>query len=298
MLFPLVMLVPLLVLTLPTDPIVTQEYTDYLKRHVDWEVTDYEDNIFRGWTEEEFASLLGDDASDPGFIPEGAELPQEYGSLPASIDWVGQRCIHGVRTQGKCGACWAFSTATMVSDRCCLQAKDPGVLSVQELVSCDRTNNGCTGGMISRALVYVQKNGLAPEACYPYVERQEVCPLKCKSRTDWLQSHACKCKSIVDCGTLNGMMTCLQKGPIGVRMIVYKDLAAYHGGIYCWDGKSPQLGGHAVRCTGYGTTPKPNLMCANSWGIGWGIKGYFQIETRDGCGVRMTPHDAWTVEGC
>lgn len=37
---------------IPADdaPLITKAFTEYLKKVVDWEVVDYEENIFRGWT--------------------------------------------------------------------------------------------------------------------------------------------------------------------------------------------------------------------------------------------------------
>ncbi len=291
-----ILILALLVAAIAADNLlVTPEYTQYLKATVNWEVADYEDNVFKGWTVEEFKALLGDQESD--FVPEEATLAVA-GPAPKEINWQGADCIHEIHNQGSCGSCWAFATASVTSDRCCLQNKDYGWLSPQELMSCDKQNSGCNGGLAATALQYVQKNGLVPETCYPYAARAEACPTKCKDGKDWTASHVCKCKTLVDCGTLPLMKECLKKGPIAVRMKVYQDFTSYKSGVYCWDKRSGFLGGHAIRCVGYSDTPKPNLNCANSWGPTWGNKGYFQIEATEDCGVRVTPHDAWTVEGC
>jgi len=275
--------------------LVTQEYTDYLKKHVSWEVVDYEENVFRGWTVEEASLLLGDSESD--YVPEGVAIKADT-NLPASINWQGANCIHEIHNQGSCGSCWAFATASVASDLCCLQNKDYGWLSPQELVSCDKKNGGCNGGLAATGLEYVKTNGLVPEACYPYLARGEACPNKCKDGSDWASAHVCKCKELVDCGTLPLMKTCLKDGPITVRMLVYSDFFNYKSGIYCWDHSSTFRGGHAIRCIGYGEGAKPYLRCANSWGPSWGDMGYFNISVEDGCGIRLTAHDAWSVKGC
>eukprot|EP00831_Metopus_contortus_P078039 TRINITY_DN7463_c0_g1_i3.p1 TRINITY_DN7463_c0_g1~~TRINITY_DN7463_c0_g1_i3.p1 ORF type:complete len:371 (+),score=66.99 TRINITY_DN7463_c0_g1_i3:64-1176(+) len=267
---------------------------DVYKRQVStqstWEVVEYEDNIFKGWTEDELKSLLGD--LDRETLVQG-ELPESR-PVPSSIDWTDSKCYHAVRNQGNCGSCWAFATTGVVSDHCCLSDKDYGWLAPQELVSCDRAiNSGCNGGLASDALKYVQENGLVPEACFTYMAKDTACPKTCNDQSDWKSAHVCKCKTLVDCGTLEGMKQCLLKGPIAVRMLMHMDFFHYKSGVYCWDNKSDYIGGHAIRAVGYGEDPEPFFRCANSWSPVWGENGHFKISPKADCGLRTTEHDAW-----
>lgn len=276
------------------EMLVTPEYTEYLKKHVSWEVVDYEDNIFRGWTVEEAQALLGDKDLPIDF--EG-QLPEDT-PIPSEIGWKGANCIHEIHNQGNCGSCWAFATASVSADLCCIQKQDYGWLSPQELVYCDKStgNEGCNGGLAANALKYVQANGLVDEKCLPYVGRDGSCPYKCQDGREWKAAHVCKANTLVDCGELPNMIKCLKDGPITTRMIVYNDFFNYKSGIYCWDQRSGQAGGHAIRCISYSSDPQPHLYCANSWGVNWGEKGYFKISTKNGCGIRLTPHDAWSAK--
>lgn len=273
---------------------VTPEYTDYLKKHVSWEVVDYEENIFKGWTYDEVKTLLGD-VDGPSFEGGRKVKPEP---IPTSINWQGADCIHAIRDQGMCGSCWAFATVGMVSDRCCLQKEDKGWLAPGELVNCDKAtgNQGCHGGMTAWALKYVEKFGLVDENCYPYQAADTPCPMQCKNGKKWDEAHVCKPKAIVDCGEFENMVTCLKTGPISVRMIVYEDFLYYKSGIYCWDHKCSDPGGHVIRCVGHKMEPEPHFICANSWTENWGEKGYFRISSKDGCGLRLTPHDTWAVD--
>jgi len=286
------LILALLVVAIAAELAVTPEYTAYLKKHVSWEVVDYEENIFKGWTVEEVRTLLGDE--DREVITDVA--PYIATSIPSSVNWAGASCIHEIHNQGNCGSCWAFATASVASDKCCLGGKDYGWLSPQELVSCDRTNSGCNGGLASEALKYVMSKGLVPESCYPYVGAQQACPTKCKDGSDWTAAHVCKAKSLTNCGTLPAMKSCLLKGPITIRMKVYSDFFNYKSGVYCWDQKSAFQGGHAIRGVGYSDSPKAHILCANSWGPSWGESGLFRIEAREECGVRLTAGDAWSPE--
>eukprot|EP01022_Parablepharisma_sp_SALTPOND_P011722 TRINITY_DN1497_c0_g1_i5.p1 TRINITY_DN1497_c0_g1~~TRINITY_DN1497_c0_g1_i5.p1 ORF type:complete len:269 (-),score=-12.09 TRINITY_DN1497_c0_g1_i5:427-1233(-) len=142
-----------------TSPLLTQRDIENLKRRVDWKVADYNENIFRGWNKDEFRTLLGDFEDD--YVPPlgFAYLKPKLWNLPREIDWSYSYCVHGIRDQMTCGACWAFAAATVVSDRCCLQNRDFGWLSPQELISCDTIkNSGCKGGLAAEALQYITGN--------------------------------------------------------------------------------------------------------------------------------------------
>ncbi len=258
---------------------VTQEYTEYLKKHVSWEVADYEDNVFRGWTMGDLQSFLGRKSTPYAELPEAdVETIAVPKSMPSSVSWNGT-CLHAIHNQGNCGSCWAFSAASVVSDRCCITLKDQGWLSPQELVSCDKSgeNDGCDGGFEYDALNYVAKHGLVREACFPYKAKDMACPTKCVDGSDWAKAHVCKCKAKVMCRGVNAMKACMQSGPVTAGLHVYKDFLYYKGGIYHWDHKSAVAGEHAIRCYGYSDQPEAHWMCANSWGTSWGEKGFFRI---------------------
>ena len=81
---------------------VTPEYVEYLKKIATWEVADYEDNLFKGWTLSEFQELLGDHKPDQVFD----DTPVETKSyLPSSVNWANSKCIHKILDQKNCGSC-------------------------------------------------------------------------------------------------------------------------------------------------------------------------------------------------
>ena len=261
--------------------LVTKAYTDYLKKHVDWEVVDYEENIFRGWTISEAKQFLGTviPASDtPLPVYESSTPP------PSSIVWQGD-CIHAVRNQGSCGSCWTFATAGMLSDRCCLHSTDHGWLAPQELVSCDIKDDGCSGGWPAWALLYIiEKKGLVPEDCFPYLGEGTVCPTKCKNGADWASAHVCNCHGLKQCLGVENLKKCLTSGTVAVTFEVCSSFFSYRSGIYkceCTDGG---MGLHSVAAIGYAETPECHWIVRNSWATYWGDKGYFKIACKS-CGM-------------
>lgn len=115
-------------------------------------------------------------------------IKQKYdpSTLPASFDsrieW--QDTLQKVRDQGwydkrsvpngwcmarlisdiiiRCGASWAFSTASVAADRLAIQSRGSQVypLSTQNLLACnDRGQQGCNGGHLDRAWNYMRRFG-------------------------------------------------------------------------------------------------------------------------------------------
>ena len=284
--FPLFLLL-LIPLSLCEELLVSKQYTEYLKKRVSWEVADYDENVFKGWTVEEAGSLLG--AVSP-MLDTGIDVAQvepDY-ALPSSIDWSGAGCDHGVKNQGKCGSCWAVATAGMLSDRCCLQGNDKGWLSAQELVSCDKKNNGCSGGWCTWALDYVRSvNGLVQEACLPYEAMDKPCSKQCIDGKPWEASHVCNCPAYKMCVGVESMKTCLKTGPITAAFGVCKSFFSYKSGVYRCDCQGNYVGLHAILIMGYSSSAGCSYRVRNSWGVSWGIQGYFDINCNE-CGISGT----------
>ena len=267
------------------EMLVTKEYTEYLKKYADWEVVDYEDNIFRGWTMEESSLFLGATLPDDlDYIPR-TEIDSD---LPTALDWSGQKCDHGVKNQGSCGSCWAVATAGMLSDRCCLKGKDQGWLSIQELVSCDKKSNGCSGGWCTWALDYAKSvKGLVSESCFPYKAANAPCPTQCTDGKPWAGAHVCNCPEYKICVGVDALKTCLKDGPVTVAFGVCRSFFSYKTGVYKCDCGGNYVGLHAVLAMGYSDAPECNYRVRNSWGTTWGNQGYFNIACVQ-CGISGT----------
>jgi C1A family cysteine protease len=77
-------------------------------------------------------------------------------------------------------------------------------------------------------------------------------------------------------------------GPVATNMNFYQDLDRYKKGIYIYDRKSREEGGHWVVVVGWKDDAEVKnggyWICRNSWGEKWGENGYFRIAYGE-CGI-------------
>ncbi|MDR3734774.1 MAG: C1 family peptidase [Acidobacteriaceae bacterium] len=255
-------------------PLISKDFINQLKKTATWEVTEYEENVFKGIDDYDLADE-SKTTMDTEFLPSITPMS----SLPSSINWAskGASCAHEPRNMGDCaGASFAFAVAGMVSDRCCLKDKDHGWLSTMEIVSCSEENYGCAGGWPMWATQYVASKGLVDEACYPYNGKNEDCPDKCKTSADWKASHVCKCSNPVTLRSVADLKTALTTGPAVVTFEAYDDLYAYKSGIYCHvAGRFRRL--ISVRVVGYSDETTAHIIAAMPFGTEFGEKGFMNM---------------------
>ncbi len=56
-----------------------------------------------------------------------------------------------VENQGSCGSCWDFSLTSALRGTYITAGKDPGRLSFNYLLNCDRQMYGCNGGVVQNS---------------------------------------------------------------------------------------------------------------------------------------------------
>merc|ERR1712151_128107 len=74
------------------------------------------------------------------------------------VDWRKQGAVTKVKDQGNCGSCWAFSATEEIESAVFMATKKLPVLSTQQIISCDKQDDGCNGGDPVTAYKFVEKN--------------------------------------------------------------------------------------------------------------------------------------------
>ncbi|XP_065332688.1 procathepsin L-like [Cloeon dipterum] len=240
----------------------------------------------------------------------GATFISPHGvELPPSKDWRELGAVTPIKDQGQCGSCWAFSanvfialfllsiTTVFIS----LQTgslegqhfRKTGVLvplSEQDLVDCSQKydNDGCDGGFVDNAFLYVKENkGIDTEEAYPYEGQDGKCRFNASNIgatdtgfVDIEEGNEDKLKEAV--ATI---------GPVSVGIDAFThSFLDYSEGVYYEPLCIKFLLNHAVLAVGYGTDEKTGMdywIVKNSWGTTWGEKGYIRMARNkdNNCGI-------------
>lgn len=229
----------------------------------------------------------------------------DVASLPTSVDWVKAGKVAPVKNQGACGSCWAFSTISCLETLHAIHSNCPvQTFSEQQLVDCDKSDNGCNGGWMYDAFDYVQGAGIESESEYPYKGTETQCTYQ-KGKTVFKNLGEEQTENMA-CAAL---MKQVSESTVGIAVHVNGEVMSYSGGIINdADGKygcssEDATVNHGVVLVGYGEATdeeKAKYGCdkywkiRNSWGEWWGEKGYFRVcmncdSQRDTCQVRQFP---------
>jgi C1A family cysteine protease len=219
-------------------------------------------------------------------------------ALPRSVD-LRAGCT-AVEDQGALGSCTANALVGALEF---LEIKDrlpPTDLSRLFIYYNERAIEGTvrqdSGAMLRDGIKSLAHLGVCDERRWPYViSRFAVRPsAACFARA--LQ-HRITAYSRLQ--TLTDMRNCLASGfPFVFGFTVYESFestaVAKSGKVNLPARGEAVLGGHAVCAVGYDDAAK-RFICRNSWGAGWGMRGYFSmpyayLENRD------LSDDFWTVQ--
>ena len=224
-----------------------------------------------------------------GWIPDAPDqrdhlyaAPAQYlKALPPSTDL--RAGCPPVYNQGELGSCTANAIAAAVEFDRKKQRLSDFVPSRLFIYYNERVIEGTVpidgGAMLRDGIKSVASDGVCPEPEWPYDISKFTRKPTAKCYRDAKLDRAVSSQSIIQ--DLNQMKGCLASGyPFVFGFTVYTSFEsaevkkAGHAPMPGW-GERP-VGGHAVMAVGYDEA-KQWFLARNSWGAGWGIKGYFTL---------------------
>ena len=257
------------------QPVVTAEMVDYINQQGLWTASlDQAKELTIG----EARKRLAASARGPAQPIKQVESLHRFLEVPTSFNASEQwpDCIHPMRDQGNCSAGWALAAASAFSDRMCISSNGAvnEELSPQYMISCSTVNFGCVSGFTDIAWVFMTKFGIPLDSCEPYTSGQTghsgSCGTDCTTfyhphNLLWLTSP------------LSIQASLLASGPVQTTFEVFQDFFSYTGGVYRHT-TGAFVANHSVKITGWGSLNGTNYwIAANSWGLDWGLSGYFLI---------------------
>ena len=242
-------------------------------------------NKFAALTPAEYRSLLG--LRKTVAIPTGTRRTSM--SNAQSLDWREKGAVTGVKDQGSCGSCWAFSVIQAQESQWAKVKGELPSLSEQNLVDCCTECSGCSGGdeWCSYQYVIDNQDGLwNTEDDYPYTaidgsckfqKDKGVCQVKGWYRPTTTQNEDELAEKLVSDGVVS---VAIDASPWSFQL--------YTSGIYDEPSCMPEALDHAVGLVGYGAEDGVKYwIIRNSWGAFWGEDGYIRMVRGKGnqCGV-------------
>ena len=237
-------------------------------------------------------------------------------SIQADKNWY-PSATTGIRDQGQCGSCWAFSAVEQIESDWFLSGKsgwtEPQELSVQQMIDCDTSGAyGCAGTYADGKVgfLYAIKNGgLASEKSYPYVSGKSGKGEQCKKNVA-IEGGVIKNYSYVikqcdlpwdDCNDQDESKLVEyvgSKGPLAIcvnagQWQFYK--SGVMNGAACGKHDFSSLD-HCVQLTGYSGYESDSAywIVRNSWvysdGKPWGENGFIYLAMGNNtCGLANVP---------
>jgi C1A family cysteine protease len=248
-------------------------------------------NVYADLTWNEFQTTkIGRNSVEESPMDQSYCVPPDA-QLPSSFDWEFGGAVTPVKNQGACGSCWSFSATGALEGLNFIANKDNSPLSEQQLVSCDKLDGGCNGGLMEQAFNYVARNGICSEADYPYTSGNGVNP-KCDR----------SCQSIF---TIAGYQSVPPRNETALQLSLYRQPISiaieadssvfqfYKDGVMNSAGCGVNLN-HGVLLVGWGELDGTAYWrVKNSWGDAWGKDGYILLAkniSKDGqCGLALEP---------
>jgi len=201
--------------------------------------------------------------------------------LPSKVDL--RKGCPPVYDQGQLGSCTANSIGAAFEFEIKKQ-KAPDFMPSRLFIyynerAIENTINTDAGAQIRDGIKSINKQGVCPEAMWPYNISEFTQKPHSVCYNDALKHLVTSYHRVLT--DLNQMKGCLAEGyPFVFGFTVYESFesqkVAQTGILNMPAAKEKVMGGHAVLAVGYDDASK-RFIVRNSWGEGWGQKGYFTM---------------------
>jgi len=239
-------------------------------------------NKFGDLTNKEFVALYNGLRINATLIDSDIHTPV---APLAAVDWRTKGAVTGVKNQGQCGSCWAFSATGSTEGAWFLKTNSLVSLSEQNLVDCSGAygNYGCDGGLMDSAFQYIIANkGIDTEASYAYTARDGTCRFSPANVGATLTSF-----KDIQAQSETALQSAITARPVSVAIDAsHSSFQFYSSGTYYESSCSPTQLDHGVLAVGFDTTGGFYIV-KNSWGTDWGMSGYIQMSLgkNNNCGI-------------
>jgi len=234
------------------------------------------------WTQEEKVErMLGANKERISNAPqwEFEPLPEK----PKKVDYRDEGKVTGVKNQGQCGSCWAFSGTGALEG---MWKKERGeLISMSEQHAMDCGDGGCDGGL--HFWVWdTTRNGIESESTYPYQGRDG----HCRANSNNFVAHNSGYNEIRS--NEDGLEEALINlgYPVSVSVHVGSSFEHYGGGVFSDPPCAHKQLNHDILAVGFDKTGTHQWIVKNSWGTSWGEGGYIYMKMgENSCGIAKMP---------
>jgi cathepsin B len=211
---------------------------------------------------------------------------QTNGNIPESFSTLEKwpECILPIQNQQFCGADWAFVAVEILSERLCISTNgtQKAMLSVNDILSCDEKDWGCSGGYPDRAWDFMTDEGVVTEECFSF-DSKDGHKIQCQFQNECVNGKDVEYKKYYSTqynsfsSEQSIQKELITNGPVQTEFQVYSDFLNYGNGIYQHT-KGGKLGFYSAKIVGWGIdNDTPYWLAATVFGEEWGEKGYFRI---------------------
>ena len=254
------------------------------------------------------------------------QIHKFVGTSPTAWDWSGTGAVTPVKDQGKCRfviclmfclSClrstggWSFSVAGGIEGAYYVfTGTNATSLSTQQLISCDTSNTGCSGGYTILSLLFLfliyllrwmdssfdwvkSNGGLCLDADYAWTSGTSGSDGTCSTTCTVYSEYAPTSYTDVTQGSVSHLQDAIFRQPVSIAIQANQiSIKQYKSGVFT--GACGQHLDHGCLAVGYGydsSAAKDYWNVKNSWGTSWGEAGYIRIEKSDAdrCGVLDLP---------